>query len=112
MSNKTGQNNTVISNPSLDTVNFLGADETYNLVVINETIKDKIAGSVYYKDIGSRKGLTVAQSDIEYAGASDSVKTVYRSKAITDIRKLVTEGYVKIERGTQDVEVVTEKAEL
>ena len=63
--NKTGQNNTVISNPSLDTVNFLGADETYNLVVINETIKDKIAGSVYYKDIGSRKGLTVAQSDIE-----------------------------------------------
>jgi hypothetical protein len=110
--NKTGQNNTVISNPSLDTVNFLGADETYNLVVINETIKDKIAGSVYYKDIGSRKGLTVAQSDIEYAGASDSVKTVYRSKAITDIRKLVTEGYVKIERGTQDVEVVTEKAEL
>jgi len=110
--NKTGQNNTVISNPSLDTVNFLGADETYNLVVGNETIRDKIAASIYYKDFGSRKGLTVAQSDVEYSGASDNVKNVYRSKAITDIRKLVTEGYVKIERGTQDVEVVTEKAGL
>ena len=110
--NKTGQNNTVISNPSADTVNFLGADETYNLVVGNETIRDKIAASIYYKDFGSRKGLTVAQSDVEYTGASDNVKNVYRSKAITDIRKLVTEGYVKIERGTQDVEVVTEKAGL
>ena len=110
--NKTGQNNTVISNASQDTVNFLGADETYNLVVSNEIIRDKIAGGIYYKDIGSRKGLTVAESDIEYAGASDNVKTVYRNKAITDIRKLVTEGYVKVERGTQDVQIVTEKAGL
>ena len=110
--NKTGQNNTVISNPSLDTINFLGADETYNLITSNETIRDEIAGGIYYKDIGSRKGLTVAQSDIEFAGSTDNVKTVYRSKAITDIRKLVTEGYVKIERGTQDVEIVTEKVGL
>ena len=110
--NKTGQNNTVISNASQDTVNFLGADETYNLITSNETIRDEIAGGIYYKDIGSRKGLTAAQSDIEFAGSTDNVKTVYRSKAITDIRKLVTEGYVKIERGTQDVEIVTEKVGL
>ena len=66
----------------------------------------------YFKDIGSRKGLTVAQSNIEYEGSSDSVKNVYRSKAITDIRKLVTEGYIKIERQTQDVEIATEKATI
>ena len=36
----------------------------------------------------------------------------YTSKAITDIRKLVTEGYVKIERQTQDVDIATEKANL
>jgi len=40
------------------------------------------------------------------------VKTVYTNKAITDIRKLVTEGYVRIQRQSQDVEIVTEKAEL
>ena len=82
------------------------------MITSNETIRDEIAGGIYYKDIGSRKGLTVAQSDIEFAGSTDNVKTVYRSKAITDIRKLVTEGYVKIERGTQDVEIVTEKVGL
>jgi hypothetical protein len=37
---------------------------------------------------------------------------VYESKAITDVRKLVTEGYIKIERQTQNVEIATEKATL
>ena len=54
----------------------------------------------------------MAQSDIEYEASSDNIKTVYTSKAITDIRKLVTEGYVKIERQTLDVEIATEKATL
>ena len=88
------------------------ADESFNIVSNNELIKDQIASSIYYKDIGSRTGLTVAESDIAYAGSSDTVKNVYTNKAITDIRKLVTEGYVKIERGTQDVQIVTEKAGL
>ena len=74
--------------------------------------KSTLAAGLYYKDIGSRKGLTVAQSDIEYEASSDNIKTVYTSKAITDIRKLVTEGYVKIERQTLDVEIATEKATL
>ena len=110
--NKSGQNNTVITNPVQNTTDFLTADEAYNLVNSDLTVRDEIAAGIYYKDIGSRTGLTVAESDIEYAAASDSVKTVYRSKVITDIRKLVTEGYIQISRTTQDVQVATEKAEL
>jgi hypothetical protein len=110
--NKTGQNNTVISNPNIDTVNFLGSEESFNLISNDVTIRSEIAAALYYKDIGSRKGLTVAESDIEYAASSATVQNVYTNKAITDIRKLVTEGYIKIERSTQDVEISTEKAGL
>jgi len=110
--NKNHSNNTVISNPTLDTVNFLGPDESFNLVNNDVNIRDEIAAGIYYKDIGSRKSLTVAESDVEYEGSSDNIKTVYTSKVITDIRKLVTEGYIKIERQTQDVEIATEKATL
>ena len=108
----TKQNNTVISNPTHDTVTYLTSDESYNLITVNETIKDKVSSGLYYKDIGSRKNLTIAESDIEYAGSTDSTKTVYRTKAITDIRKLVTEGFIKISRDSQDVTIVTEKANL
>jgi hypothetical protein len=110
--NNTRQNNTVITNSVQDTVNFLGANEAYNLVTNDTNVRDEIAAGIYYKDIGSRKGLTVAESDIEYGASSDNVKTVYTSKVSTDVRKLVTEGYIKIERGTQDVSIATEKAGL
>lgn len=110
--NRTKQNNTVISNPVQNTIDFLGADESYNLVANDETVRDQIASGIYYKDIGSRTGLTVAESDIAYAGSSDNVKNVYTSKVITDIRKLVTEGYIKINRSSQDVQIATEKVEL
>jgi hypothetical protein len=110
--NNTNQNNTAITNPTQDTVNFLGANEAYNLVTNDTNVRDEIAAGIYYKDIGSRKGLTVAESDIEYSASSDNVKTVYTSKVSTDVRKLVTEGYIKIERGTQDVSIATEKAGL
>ena len=33
----------------------------------------------------------------------------YTSKVITDIRKLVLEGFIKISRTTQDVEIAVEK---
>ena len=105
-------NNTVITNSTLDTVNFLGPDEAFNLISNDTNVKDEIAASLYFKDIGSRNGLTVAQSNIEYEGSSDSVKNVYRSKAITDIRKLTTEGLLKINRSTQDVAINVEKAGL
>ena len=102
----------MITNPSLDTKNFLTADEAFKIISTDSQVKNQIAAGLYYKDIGSRKGLTIAESDLEYTGSSSSVKNVYTSKAITDIRKLVTEGYVKIERQTQDVEIATEKATL
>jgi hypothetical protein len=110
--NNTGQNNTVITNSNIDTVNFLGADESFNLISNDSTIRGEIAAALYYRDIGSRKGLTVAESDVEYAGSSTAVQNVYTNKAITDIRKLVTEGYIKIDRATQDVAIATEKATL
>jgi hypothetical protein len=110
--NVTGQNNTVISNPTIDTQNFLGPDEAFNLISNNNSILDAVAAALYYKDIGSRKDLTVAQSDVEYTGSSATVQNVYTNKAITDIRKLVTEGYIKIERKNLDVEIVTEKANI
>ena len=110
--NKKRADNKVINNAKIDTATFLTADESYLLITGNDTMKDKIAGHVYYKDIGSRKGLTVAESDVEYAASSDTIKTVYRNKAVTNIRKLVTEGYIKIERATGNVSISNEKANL
>ena len=110
--NKNQADNTVITNPAIDTVNFLGADESFNLVSNNESVRDEIAAAIYYKDLGSRKGLTVSESNIEYEASSTNVKSVYRNKAITDVRKSVTEGFIKIERQSQDVEIATEKATL
>ncbi|MBC8435625.1 MAG: hypothetical protein H8D84_01430 [Proteobacteria bacterium] len=110
--NKNRANSTVITNPNINTVDFLTADEAYNLVTTDSNVKDEIASGIYYKDIGSRKGLTVAESDVEYTASGDTIKNVYRSKAITNIRKLITEGYMKINRTTQDVSIATEKAVL
>ena len=110
--NKNQANNNVIGNPLPDTTASLTADESFKLISNDTVSRDEIAAGIYYKDIGSRKNLTVAESDVEYEGSSDSVKTVYRNKAITDIRNLVTEGYIKIERDTLNVSVATEKAEL
>ena len=106
------KDNTVISNATLDTVNYLTAEESANLVNNDLAIRDEIAAGIYYKDIGSRQGLTVAESDVEYTDSSDTTKRVYRNKAITDIRKLVTEGYIKIDRNTQDVATSIEKVSL
>ena len=102
----------MIPNFVQDTVNFLSAEEAYNLITTDSVIREQIAAGIYYKDIGSRKDLTVAESDVEYNASSDNVKTVYSSKVSTDIRRLVTEGYIKIERQSLDVEIATEKATL
>ena len=110
--NANPQNTTVISNPILDSSTYLTANEAYNIVTTNDTIKNAIAAGIYYKDVGSRKGLTIAESDVEYTGSTDTTKTVYKAKAITNIRKLVTEGYIKINRNTQNVSIIVEKANL
>ena len=108
--NKANANVLQINN--LDTTLFLSPDESYKLVNTDEDTRDQIAAGIYFKDIGSRKNLTVAESDVEYENSSDTVKTVYRNKAITNIRKLVTEGYLRIDRAGQNVSVATEKANL
>ena len=108
--NNNRANSTVVTNPVMNTTDFLTADEAYNLITTDSNVRDEIAAGIYYKDIGSRKGLTIAESDVEYTASTDTTKTVYRNKAITDIRKLVTEGYIKINRKTQDVIIATEKA--
>ena len=110
--NKNRANSTVITNPSMNTKDFLGADEAYNLVSADANVKSQIAAGLYYKDIGSRKGLTVAESDVEYTASPDTVKNVYKNKANTDVRKLVTEGYLTVNRETQNVSIATEKANL
>ena len=110
--NKDQANNTVITNSPVDTTIYFGADESFNLVSNNDSVRDETAAALYFKDIGSRKGLTIAQSNLEYEASSANIKNVYTSKAISDVRKLVTEGYIKIERESQDVEVATEKAAL
>jgi hypothetical protein len=110
--NDNNSNTRVLSAPVLDTVNYLGASESYNLVTTDPVIKTEIAAFLYWRDVGSRSGKTRAESDVEYAGSSQGVKNVYSSKVVTDIRKLVTEGYLKINRSSQDVELATEKAGL
>ena len=101
-----------ITQPNLDTVNFLSPDEAFKVVSNDSAVRNRVASSIYYKDIGSRKNLTVAQNDTEYSNSNDTTKSVYQNKAITNIRKLVTEGYVKIERQTLDVNISNEKANL
>lgn len=110
--NKNKSNSRVITNNNFDSKTYLTADESFKLVSNDTTVKDEVAAGLYYKDIGSRKNLTVAESDVEFENASTTVKTVYRSKAVTNVRKLVTEGYIKINRTSQDVSISVEKASL
>ena len=110
--NKDKANSRVIKQSSVDTVNFLGESESFNLVSNDENVRDEVAAALYFRDVGSRKGLTIAQSNIEYEGSSTNVKGVYSNKAITDVRKLVTEGYIKIPRNSKDVQIVVEKATI
>ena len=110
--NKDKANSRVIKQSSVDTVNFLGESESFNLVSNDENVRDEVAAALYFRDVGSRKGLSIAQSNIEYEGSSDNIKSVYSNKAITDVRKLVTEGYIRIPRNSKDVQIVVEKATI
>ncbi len=110
--NNSNQNNTVITTNQLNTQLHLTAEEAYQLVTTNASVQNEIAAGIYFKDIGSRKGSTIAASNIEYNNATDNVKTVYNSKAITNVRKLVTEGYIKIDRANNNVSVAVEKVNI
>ena len=109
---RTNKNNRVISNLVIDTQNFLSPTESFNLIENNVSARDQVAAGIYYKLVGSRKGMTIAQSDIEYTASSTSAKGVYRSRALTDIAKLVTEGFIRINRVTNEVSIMAERARL
>jgi len=108
--NKTA--NRVINNPVIDTQNYLSPTESFNLLQSNLSARDQVASGIYYKLNGSRRNLTIAQSDIEYAASTDSTKNIYRARALTDITKLVNEGYIKINRTTNEVSIIAERAGL
>lgn len=104
--------NTVVQGYVVDTANYLSPTEAYNLISNNATLRDQVAASIYYKTVGSRQGDTVAESDVNYAALTTNQKFVYQSRALTDIAKLVTEGYIKIKRDTKDVLVSAERSNL
>ena len=104
--------NKVINNPIIDTRNYLSPTESFNLLQSNLAARDQVASGIYYKLIGSRQGLTIAQSDIAYASSTTSIKNIYRSRALTDVTKLVNEGYIKINRSTNEVSIIAERATL
>ncbi len=110
--NDNNKDTTVLTNAQLDYTNFLSPNEGFDLVNNDVSIKTEIASFLFYRDVSSRIGKTRAQSDVDYAASSATVKTVYENKAITDIRKLITEGIVKINRQSLDVGIATEKALL
>jgi hypothetical protein len=104
--------NTVVQGYVVDTANYLSPTEAYNLIYNNTTLRDQVAASIYYKNVASRQGDTVAESDVNYAALTANQKFVYQSRALTDISKLVTEGYIQIKRDTKDVLVSAERANL
>ena len=105
-------NNRIISNPILNTQLYLTPTESFNLIQSNLVARDKVAAGIYYKLVGSRKGLTITQSEVEYAATTNDVKNVYRNRALTDTTKLVSDGFIKIDRQGNDVGIVAERAGL
>jgi len=112
LSNGQNPNNRVISTQVLNTQLYLSPTESFNLVQSNLVARDKVAAGIYYKQVGSRKGLTVSQSEVEYTAATNDVKKIYRSRALTDTTKLVSDGFIKINRAGNEVAIVAERAVL
>ena len=105
-------NSTAINSTVAQFNEILSPTESLNLINNNTVARDKVASALYYQTIGSRNGQTIAESDVAYAALTDNEKSVYRDRALEEITKLVSEGYIKINRATQDVNVVAEKANI
>ena len=106
------QNSTAINSTVAQFSTILSPTESLNLVSTNEVAQDKVAASLYYQTIGSRNGLTIAESDVAYAALTTNEKSVYRDRVLKEITQLVSDGYIKIDRTTQNVSIVAEKASL
>ncbi len=109
---KTTENSNAIQPSVPQFADFLSPSESLNLVTTNEVAKDKVAGSLYYQTIGSRNGLSISESDVAYAALTDNEKSVYRDRVLNEISSLVADGYIKIERATNNVSIVAEKANV
>ncbi len=109
---KSSENNVVNNQVTSQFTDFLSPTEAVTLVTQNDLAKDKVAAALYYQTIGSRNGLTIAESDVEYAALTDNEKSVYQDRVTNEISSLVSDGYIKINRTTQDVNIVAEKASL
>jgi hypothetical protein len=109
---KSTQNSTAINNNVGQYINILSPTESVNLVTTNTVARDRVASALYYQQVGSRNGQTIAQSDVSYTALTTTKKDVYRNKVNTQIASLVTDGYVKIDRITQNVSTTAEKANI
>jgi hypothetical protein len=109
---KSTQNSTAINNNIGQYTTILSPTESVNLVTTNTVARDRVASALYYQQVGSRNGQTIAQSDVSYAALTDNEKSVYRDKTTTQIASLVANGYIKINRTTQNVSITAEKANI
>ena len=109
---KSTQNSTAINNNVGQYTTILSPTESLNLVTTNTVARDRVASALYYQQVGSRNGQTIAQSDVSYAALTDNEKSVYRDKTTSQIASLVADGYIKINRTTQNVSITAEKANI
>jgi hypothetical protein len=109
---KSTQNSTAVNNNVGQYTTILSPTESVNLVTTNTVARDRVASALYYQQVGSRNGQTIAQSDVAYAALTDNEKSVYRDKTTTQIASLVADGYIKINRTTQNVSITAEKANI
>jgi len=109
---KSTQNSTAINNNVGQYSTILSPTESLNLVTTNTVARDRVASALYYQQVGSRNGQTIAQSDVFYAALTDNEKSVYRDKTTSQIASLVADGYIKINRTTQNVSITAEKANI
>ena len=109
---KSTQNSTAINNNVGQYSTILSPTESLNLVTTDTVARDRVASALYYQQVGSRNGQTIAQSDVFYAALTDNEKSVYRDKTTSQIASLVADGYIKINRITQNVSITAEKANI
>jgi hypothetical protein len=109
---KSTQNSSAVNNNVGQYTTILSPTESVNLVTTNTVARDRVASALYYQQVGSRNGQTIAESDVAYAALTDNEKSVYRDRTTAQIASLVADGYIKINRTTQNVSITAEKANI
>jgi len=104
----TTANNAVINNPTTNTSAYLSPSESLQLISTNTPALNQVASFIYYQQIGSRNGLSIAQSNANYAALPAAAQTQYHNQAYSSITNLVTQGYIQINRSTNNVTTSTE----